>query len=101
MMTAYLYAEPMDVGVTELRTNLADWLQRVREGEELTITDRGMPVARLVPVGEAALIARLEREGVLARPESSGPRVIPQPIRALRDGPSVSDLVVEFRDEKR
>ena len=66
-----MYAGDMDVGVTELRANLSDWLQKVREGEEVTITDRGLAVARLVPVGEADLIERLTREGVLGRAASA------------------------------
>ena len=96
-----MYADDMDVGVTELRANLSEWLQRVRDGDEVTITDRGLPVARLVPVGEMELIQRLEREGVLCRPESPGPRFIPRPISVSGDGPSLSDIVVEFRDQKR
>ena len=100
-MAAEMYARDMDVGVTELRANLSEWLQKVREGEEVTITDRGLPIARLSPIGEAALIERLTREGVLCRPESSGPRYVPRPIRVPGEGPSASDIIIEFRDEKR
>ena len=38
----------MDVAVTDLRAHLSEWLDRVREGDEVVITDRGVPVARLV-----------------------------------------------------
>ena len=34
----------------------------------MIVTDRGVPVARLGPAEEEALIDRLEREGVLTRP---------------------------------
>lgn len=37
------------VGVRELRQNLSRYLERVKEGETLTITERGREVARLVP----------------------------------------------------
>jgi prevent-host-death family protein len=37
------------VGVRELRQNLSRYLERVKAGETLTVTERGQEVARLVP----------------------------------------------------
>ena len=37
------------VGVRELRQNLSRYLERVKEGETLIVTERGYEVARLVP----------------------------------------------------
>ncbi|HSZ69667.1 MAG TPA: type II toxin-antitoxin system prevent-host-death family antitoxin [Solirubrobacteraceae bacterium] len=37
------------VGVRELRQNLSRYLERVKDGETLTVTERGREVARLVP----------------------------------------------------
>ncbi len=37
------------VGVRELRQNLSRYLERVKDGETLTVTERGQEVARLVP----------------------------------------------------
>lgn len=37
------------VGVRELRQNLSRYLERVKKGETLTVTERGHEVARLVP----------------------------------------------------
>ncbi len=52
------------VGVRELRQNLSVYLERVREGERLEVTDRGRPVAMLVPLPVAStLAARLVAEG--------------------------------------
>jgi prevent-host-death family protein len=39
------------VGVRELRQNLSRYLEQVKEGETLTVTERGREVARLVPSG--------------------------------------------------
>ncbi|MEN3281359.1 MAG: hypothetical protein V7607_2499 [Solirubrobacteraceae bacterium] len=39
------------VGVRELRQNLSRYLERVKEGEALVVTERGREVARLVPSG--------------------------------------------------
>jgi prevent-host-death family protein len=38
------------IGVRELRQHASRYLQRVAQGESLEVTDRGRPVARLVPV---------------------------------------------------
>jgi prevent-host-death family protein len=37
------------VGVRDLRQNLSRYLERVKQGETLTVTERGHEVARLVP----------------------------------------------------
>jgi prevent-host-death family protein len=55
------------VGVRELRQNLSKYLRRVEAGESLDVTERGRPVARLVPLVEDGLLARLAREGRLAQ----------------------------------
>jgi prevent-host-death family protein len=36
-------------GIREARQNLSALIEEVRNGHEVTITDRGKPVARLVP----------------------------------------------------
>jgi len=38
------------IGVRELRQHASRYLERVARGEILEVTDRGKPVARLVPV---------------------------------------------------
>ena len=38
------------IGVRELRQHASRYLERVAAGETLEVTDRGRPVARLVPV---------------------------------------------------
>lgn len=40
----------VEVALRDLRNHTADLLQRVEAGEELVITKRGKPVARLVPI---------------------------------------------------
>lgn len=41
------------IGIRELREDLSRAIRRVRAGEALEITDRGEPVARLVPLRSA------------------------------------------------
>lgn len=61
-------------GVADLKARLSEYLARVKSGEEVLVTDRGRPVARLVPVGtetvaddeaEAARLRTMEKEGLL------------------------------------
>jgi len=40
------------IGAYEAKTKLANLLERVAEGEHITITKHGMPVATLAPVPE-------------------------------------------------
>lgn len=49
-------------GVRDLRDHLSRYLERVRAGEEVTVTDRGRPTARLVPVGGTNTFDRLIAE---------------------------------------
>lgn len=61
----------MDVAVSTLRAELADWIERAREGEEVVVTDRGTPVARLVGIDSAPLLERLTQRGVLSQSQRS------------------------------
>ena len=49
---ASIHPGPGTVGVRELRQNLSKYLERVKDGETLTVTERGHEVARLVPSGK-------------------------------------------------
>ncbi len=53
-----------------LRAELRAWLHRARAGEEIVITDRGLPVARLLPVDVPPALERLTREGSVTAPRS-------------------------------
>jgi prevent-host-death family protein len=60
----------MDVAITDLRAHLSEWLDRARAGSEVVITDRGVPVARLVGLAATATLERLTADGVIGRPAS-------------------------------
>jgi prevent-host-death family protein len=53
-----------EVGAFEAKTHLSALLEAVAAGEEITITRRGKPVARLVPVDA---IDALRRRAAIAR----------------------------------
>ena len=83
-----------EAGIRELRDHLSRYLERVRAGEELTVTDRGRPIARLTPVDGSNAFDRLVAEG-LVTPAADRDRHRPV-TRVAADGP-VSDLVAEQR----
>jgi prevent-host-death family protein len=58
----------MDVGVRELKAKLSEYLSRVASGEEVVVTDRGRPVARLVPLVTASSVERGIEEGWIEAP---------------------------------
>lgn len=67
---------PDRVGVRELRQNLSVYLARVIAGERLEVTDRGNPVAMLIPIRPGAtLVERLVAEG-RAIPATRDPRAL-------------------------
>ena len=41
------------IGIRELRQHASKWINKVRAGAVIQITDRGRPVARLVPITSA------------------------------------------------
>lgn len=75
----------MEVSVSKLRAELKDWIDAARRGEEVVITDRGVPVARLSGIDAADLISRLQQEGLITPPSSERPAAH-HPAREPRDG---------------
>ena len=63
------------VGIKELKNRLTQYLRRVKQGEEVIVTERGKPIALIQPIQSAqqpvSLQARLAR---LAGPHVEGPR---------------------------
>jgi len=60
------------VNIGELKNQLSAYLQYVRQGEEVVIKDRNVPVARILPINRSGLSdeeAQLVAEGKLKLPE--------------------------------
>ncbi len=105
--------------ISELKNGLSSYLREVKSGESILVLDRNTPVARLVPIESAptvegraasgsqadekrleneALLAKLERKGIIAR------RRGPSPLEAIRDwepveGVDLVGAVLEEREE--
>ena len=90
--------------VSELKASLSAYLVGVKRGEEVLVTERGRPIARLVPAGAgtedvADRRARLARAGVL-RPASAKfpPKLLePSPVKDP-EGKVLKALLEERRE---
>jgi len=91
----------LQVGIRELKNNLSRLLVRVKAGEEILVTDRGRPVARIIsePQAENSLrraLAPLVERGLVVLPVKTAPQ---EEVTAL-DAPGgrpVSEIVLEAR----
>lgn len=68
-----LYGRYMEVSVSKLRAELKDWIDAARRGDDVVITDRGVPVARLAGIDSADLMSRLQQEGLITAPTGGRP----------------------------
>lgn len=89
------------VGVRELRQNLSVYLDRVKEGETLTVTEHGHDVALLTPLPKKAMnvLERLVAEGKAIAPTKSLRNLrLPKP--GPPGLPRSEDIISEMREER-
>jgi prevent-host-death family protein len=80
-----------EVGAFEAKTHLSELLAAVEAGEEVLITRRGKPVARLVPAQDPGITRKKAIEGVAA---------LRREIAASGGGLTMADIL-SARDEGR
>jgi prevent-host-death family protein len=83
------------VGIRELKDKASSIIERVEEGEAITVTKHGRAVARIVSTTTPPHLAALVADGTV-RP-SEGPRHLPRPARLKGTGMSGADYVSEGR----
>jgi len=89
------------VGIRELRQNLSVYVRRVKEGETLEVTEHGRPVAVLAPLPKGAdPIARLEREGRIARHASGRIEDLGPPLPPVPGAKPLSEILDELREDR-
>lgn len=92
---------PARVGIRELRQNLSIYVDRVKEGETLEVTEHGHAVAQLRPIpAPTSVFDRLVAEGKITparKPLSSLPP--PVPLKPGAEPPSVT--LMRMREEER
>jgi prevent-host-death family protein len=85
----------MLVGVRELKQGLSAYLDRVVAGEIVTVTDRGVPKALIIPLPGLGELQRGIDEGWIRAAASSGL----QPVRRASGRRSVASVLAEDRDD--
>jgi prevent-host-death family protein len=82
-----------EVGVRDLHDRLSEHLERVAAGQDVVVTRRGTPIARLSAIDSEDPLRELARRGLVTPPRRPRDRRRP----AVRSSQPVSDLVVEQR----
>jgi prevent-host-death family protein len=94
----YYHDVMAEVPIRMLNQETARVLARVKQGEEVDITERGVVIARIVPVGPSPL-GRLLASGHLRPPVLT--RAIARPTGAVRTDRQAGELLEQMRDEER
>ena len=97
-MNVAISAPGSTVGVRELKNQLSSFLDRVKAGEEITVTEHGRPIARLSAVGvDVDRMADLIASGIV-QPAANSQRQLPAKRVKLTDrSASLADIVAEQR----
>jgi prevent-host-death family protein len=94
----YYHVAMAEIPVRMLNQETAKVLSRVKQGEEIEITERGAVIARLVPAKPSA-VTRLLETGKLRLPRTSGP--MPHPRGEVRTGRQTDEVLAEMRADER
>jgi prevent-host-death family protein len=101
----------MEVSVRELKSRLSEYLRRAADGEEVIVTSRGQPVARLMPPRKHR--SRITRSGEAEaeavemlqslpwiRPGKTGKQRVglDRPAKLKTGAKPISETVAEMRD---
>ena len=82
------------VSIKELKSRLSHYLRLMRKGESVVITDRGVPIGRIVPMGQD-LDQRLAAMRETGQVRWSGRKLDHRkPVAKLRGRGSVAQLIV-------
>jgi prevent-host-death family protein len=88
--------------ITEVKNGLSALIDRVKAGESIVVTDRGVPVAVIEPMGVRVdvddRLARLERAGIIKRGTGKPPiELLRTPGPKLGEGHTLVEAVLEER----
>lgn len=86
------------ISIRSLNQDTAGVLARVERGEVVEITNRGRPIARIVPITDGPL-ADLVAAGVVTPPTITAPFTVPT-VKAT-DGSEAGETVSKLRDGER
>jgi prevent-host-death family protein len=87
------------IGIRELRQNASAVLRKVAAGETVEVTDRGRPVARIVPLNSERTLDQLIAEGRASG--AQGDLLGLEPAAAVKGERRLSDVLSEMRADER
>lgn len=87
------------VGIRELQQHASKVVARISAGEEIVITERGRPVARMVPLRRTP-VEDLTESGRL-RPAVRPMARMPPLVEVAPDEPSASEILADLRADER
>jgi len=95
----------MKVSVRELKNHLSEYLHRVQAGEDMIITSRGRPIARLAPTLDKReqesdrdqLLRRLQSIPGIRLGEGGKPKGASNPIKIRPGEQTLAEIVLEDR----
>lgn len=93
------------IGVRELRQNASVYLDRVKGGESIEVTERGVPVAVLgpIPIDPKSRVQELIEQGRLTPGSGELREILQRPVPPMDpdyDGPSTAQILDELREER-
>ena len=88
--------------ISEVKNGLSAIIDRVKGGESIVVTDRGIPVAVIEPMSARVdvddRLARLERAGIIKRGTGKVPlELLRTPRPRLADGHTLVEAILEER----
>ena len=90
------------IGIRELKQNASAVIRRVAAGESLEVTDRGRPVARLVPLESRSRLQELVASGRATAPLADDrTHLLAPPLPARPGAPSLSEILERMRADER
>jgi prevent-host-death family protein len=86
------------VGIRELKAKLSAYMEKVKSGQTIVVTEHGKPIGQLVPIKPTLQerLESLEQAGFLAQAGQKIPAQKPSVIN--QSNHLISDLVIEDRD---
>lgn len=86
-------------GIRDLRQNASGLIRRVIAGETIEVTERGRPVARIVPLRNKGVLDQLIAEGRATR--ARGDLLDTRPINPGPGMRALSEVLAEMRADER
>ena len=101
MAPSHVDAAESSVGIRELKAKLSEHLDRVKAGATVTVTERGKPIARLVPMERIEPPESWKPLIASGAIKWSGLPYLPhEPIKLKGKGKTLAQMISEDREDR-